>query len=112
MTTLAKEKVYTLSDDGKEFTLMRQATITPFRAYVNAKYDEGLPSSLPIWTKIPGDANGDGNVNVIDVTTMVDYILSINKTGVSLFNVDMNKDGRYNVTDITMIVNIILGIGN
>ena len=56
----------------------------------------------------PGDVNGDGRVNVSDVTTLINMILGIVPTNQEA--ADVNGDGRVNVSDVTVIINIILGI--
>ncbi|MBO4821601.1 MAG: dockerin type I repeat-containing protein [Prevotella sp.] len=56
-----------------------------------------------------GDANGDGEVNITDVTVAVDYVLSNNPELIVMKNADVNGDGEVNITDITGIVNIVLG---
>ena len=56
---------------------------------------------------IKGDVNGDGKVNVSDVTALVNMILgTIPK---DLARGDINGDGNVNVSDVTALVNIILG---
>ena len=54
----------------------------------------------------PYDLNGDGAVNVGDVTTLVNMILG--KTAL-LNGADLNSDGSVNVGDVTTLVNRILG---
>ena len=56
---------------------------------------------------IPGDVNGDGKVNVSDVTAMVNMILEIIPRDYE--RGDINGDGKVNVSDVTALVNIILG---
>ena len=90
------------------------------RLFIKANQDEGYPFDIeikrvyrvPIGTIIPkfllGDANGDGEVTVTDVSTAVDYILS-NSTGfIVMRNADVNCDGEVNISDVTLIVDIIL----
>ncbi|MDO4511889.1 MAG: leucine-rich repeat protein, partial [Bacteroidales bacterium] len=55
----------------------------------------------------PGDINGDSNVNVGDVTALVNSILGGGTFDETLC--DVNGDGVVNVTDVTAIINIILG---
>ena len=56
-----------------------------------------------------GDANFDGNVDVLDVVTLVNFILLINSpTENQSFWLDMNQDDSLNVQDIVLIVNSIL----
>jgi surface protein len=58
----------------------------------------------------PGDANGDGKVDVNDVTTTINYILSKNPSPFIFENANVNGDANINVMDVTLIINIILGI--
>ena len=55
-----------------------------------------------------GDVNGDGKVNVSDVTTLVNMILGVIPKDET--RADINGDGKINVSDVTALVNIILGI--
>ena len=55
-----------------------------------------------------GDANGDGEVNVTDVSVTVSYVLTKDESFIVKDNADVNGDGDVNVTDVTGIVNIIL----
>ncbi|MBO4813462.1 MAG: dockerin type I repeat-containing protein [Muribaculaceae bacterium] len=57
-----------------------------------------------------GDANEDGEVNVNDVTTIINYILQKNPTPFNFDNADVNGDGEVNVMDVTTIINMILGV--
>ena len=57
-----------------------------------------------------GDVNGDGSISVIDVTTLVDYILGKNNDFFVFANADINGDGSITVTDVTSLVSLILGI--
>ena len=57
-----------------------------------------------------GDVNQDGLVNVLDVVSIVGYILGsqeLNET--ELYLSDYNEDGSVNVLDVVAIVGIILG---
>ena len=58
-------------------------------------------------TNLKGDVNGDGKVNVTDVTTLVNMILGVIPKNES--RADINGDGKVNVSDVTALVNIILG---
>lgn len=56
---------------------------------------------------LPGDANEDGNVDVMDVVAIADHIL--NNTAINEKNADANNDGKIDVLDIVAISGIILG---
>ena len=55
-----------------------------------------------------GDVNGDGDVNVSDVSTLINMILGM--TEMDQEAADVNGDGRVNVSDVTALINIILGV--
>ena len=57
---------------------------------------------------IPGDADGDGTVNISDVTALIDYLLSGNTAGVDLVGADMNQDGKVNISDVTDLIDYLL----
>ncbi len=65
---------------------------------------------LPATQGLRGDANVDGKVDVNDVTTVINYILSKNPTPFNYDNANVNGDEAVNVLDVTLIINIILGI--
>ena len=54
----------------------------------------------------PGDANGDGNVNLNDVETVADFITTGNGKGFFFTNADMNNDETINAIDLVEIINI------
>ena len=56
---------------------------------------------------VVGDVNGDGRVNVSDVSVLINMILGIVPTDQAL--ADVNGDGRVNVSDVSALINIILG---
>ena len=55
-----------------------------------------------------GDADGNGVVNVIDVMTVVNYIINGSNQIFIFGNADVNGDGVINVMDVMGIVNIIM----
>ena len=59
---------------------------------------------------VPGDANGDGNVDVQDVTAIINRILGNNPNPFDDTNADVNGDGSIDVLDVTAVINMILGI--
>ena len=57
---------------------------------------------------LKGDVNGDGEVNVTDVTMIVEHVLGQNNSSFIAANADVNGDGSITVTDVAEAVNIIL----
>ena len=54
---------------------------------------------------LKGDVNGDGEVNIADINTVIDVILSGNDN----MNCDVNGDHEVNIADVNTIIDIILG---
>ena len=58
------------------------------------------------WLKATGDINGDGEVNVSDVTALINKILGSSTYSDTVC--DINGDGEINVSDVTALINLIL----
>ena len=73
---------------------------------------QGMPSSPVVLNFVPftpGDANGDGEINVGDVSAMVNYIIGTPATGTFIpAAADLNGDGEINVGDLSAVINIII----
>jgi photosystem II stability/assembly factor-like uncharacterized protein len=61
-----------------------------------------------ISTLLPGDANCDGTVDVLDVIAVVNYILGMNPEPFCFQNADVNQDGTVNLLDAVAIISLIL----
>jgi hypothetical protein len=59
----------------------------------------------------PGDANGDGQVNGIDVVYLVNYLKGIGPPPDPLLRGDANGDCVVNGIDVVFLVNYLKGIG-
>ena len=58
-----------------------------------------------IENEIVGDLNNDGNLNILDLVSLVNLVLSENYES----SADFNQDGTLNILDIVSLVNLILG---
>lgn len=56
----------------------------------------------------PGDINCDGFVNISDVTSLIDYLLSGDDSQISNKNADVNGDENINISDVTTLIDILL----
>ena len=56
-------------------------------------------------SQLKGDVNRDGEVNIADVNTLIDAILSDNGGT----NCDVNEDAEVNIADVNSVIDIILG---
>ena len=54
----------------------------------------------------PGDVNGDGNVNISDVTALIDILLN---GGNAPASADVNGDNQVNIADVTALIDMLLG---
>lgn len=52
-----------------------------------------------------GDVNNDGQVNVVDVTDLIDYILIVNGSDKRY---DVNDDGKVSIEDVTCLIDMLL----
>ena len=108
--TARTNKMYTIGITASEklgFVKATDAAMPANKAWI--EYDGTAELVLPIEnTTLKGDVNMDGQVNVADVTTLVDYILGKNPSPCDGNACDVNEDGNVNVSDVTSLVDIIL----
>ena len=89
---------------------------TIIKYYIQALDETGKLEKLPMagnysfqviggGTVINGDLNMDGIVNILDVVSMVNIVLSGEENNMS----DLNNDGISNILDVIILVNIVLG---
>lgn len=56
----------------------------------------------------PGDVNSDSKVSIADVTAIIDYLMTLNASGINLSNADMDGDGVISITDVSTIIDDLL----
>lgn len=55
-----------------------------------------------------GDVDGNGSVNITDITVLIDYLLS--GTGdIQVNAADVDQDGSIGISDVTALIDILLG---
>lgn len=89
-------------------TYPADAYISEYVGYGYAIYygDGNIPDYIIISRDggIPGDANGDGEVNIADVNALIDMILSGNHSAKG----DVNEDHEVNIADVNALIDMIL----
>ena len=55
-----------------------------------------------------GDVNGDGHINIADVTLLIDYLLNNDSSLIDLANADVDGDGVINISDVTKLIDNLL----
>ena len=64
--------------------------------------------SITSANQTPGDATNDGTVDILDLVSIIDYIVS-NNDPTSLTNADANGDGVVDILDLVWIIDQIVG---
>ena len=60
------------------------------------------------YSGIRGDANGDGEVNPVDISALINYLLN-GSDAINTRNADTNNDGVITPADISMLIDYLLG---
>ncbi len=55
-----------------------------------------------------GDVNKDGNVNIADVSALIDYLLSNDATNIDLQAADMDSNNEVAIADVSLLIDYIL----
>ena len=70
-------------------------------------FDQDIEDLIPEPEPLPGDVNGDREVNIADVNAVINIILSGNGNTTAA---DVNGDGEINIVDVNAIIDIILNL--
>ena len=57
---------------------------------------------------IPGDVNGDGKIDTVDLSLLINKILGIEDPRFISEAGDLNHDGNYDTVDLSLLINLIL----
>ena len=60
------------------------------------------------YERLRGDVNGDGYVNITDVTALINYLMTGDASAIFTTNADMNDDTDVNITDVTLLINKLM----
>ena len=55
-----------------------------------------------------GDVNGDGIVDIADVTALIRFVLSGDASSIVIENADVNGDGEFTISDVTILIGFVL----
>jgi hypothetical protein len=71
--------------------------------------DTTLNSTVQEVLIVVGDPNGDGDMNIADLTMIIDHVLGIRTlTGIDSIRADVNANGAINILDIQLVLNRLL----
>ena len=82
--------------EGRLYTVRTASTEAVSQACSEVSFD------VTVKAIIPGDVNGDGNVNGADIVAVINYVLADDIAG------DVNGDGNVNGADIVAVINYVL----
>ena len=85
------EIIWEYTDNGSSNTVIARA-----QKYALDYFDDN--------DDIQGDINGDGTLNILDLVSLVNLILS----GENINTGDLNEDGTLNILDVVLLANLIL----
>ena len=101
------ETAYVMNETGDAFIPMENADVMAGNAYFTTT---ASPEKIPISLGgLLGDVNGDGTVDISDITMLVNYLLGKPAPGIILTNANVNGDDTVDISDVTGISSIILG---
>jgi hypothetical protein len=85
-------------------------SVGPVCVYAGSDDQSCVDDSYGCDNQLLGDANNDGVINIIDIVTIVNFILdgNLNFEDCNVIASDFNNDQQLNVLDIIEIVNLIL----
>ena len=55
-----------------------------------------------------GDVNKNGNVDIDDITALIEYVLTGNGTGLDLVAANCNLTGGIDIEDVTALIDFVL----
>ena len=110
------ENAYFLNAAGSHFVKAAAGTVNAFEVYADnvvasnaAQFQIVLDENAegaPEYQR--GDVNMDGDVNISDVTALIDYLLTMDDSGISLDAADCNIDEAVNLSDVTVLIDYLL----
>ena len=106
-TASNKGTLYAITNTN-EGNSMTAAQITTARNKYWLPYRYTGSTWVELTASTRGDVDGDGNVNISDVTALIDYLLSGNATGVNVTAADCDQDGNVNISDVTALIDYLL----
>ena len=90
------------------FELTGDYTVTLIVENIYGMMSEPYAETISVQAAVPGDLTQDGNIDILDIVSMVGLILGEAPTGSQLFIGDLNSDGIINIQDVILLIGIVL----
>ena len=85
-----------------------EGTTTIALAEVQDMYFSNDGSTTPVYQK--GDVNMDGDLNIADVTALIDYLLNGDDSVIDLTAANVNEDNSVDISDVTHLIDMLLSV--
>lgn len=85
-----------------------EGTTTLALAEVQDMYFSNDGSTTPVYQL--GDVNMDGDVNIADVTALIDYLLNGDDSAIDLTAANVNEDNSVDISDVTHLIDMLLTV--
>lgn len=85
-----------------------EGTTTIALAEVRDMYFSNDGSTTPVYQL--GDVNMDGDVNIADVTALIDYLLNGDDSVIDLTAANVNEDNSVDISDVTHLIDMLLTV--
>lgn len=85
-----------------------EGTTTIALADVQDMYFSNDGSTTPVYQL--GDVNMDGDVNIADVTALIDYLLNGDDSVIDLTAANVNEDNSVDISDATHLIDMLLTV--
>ena len=116
VTEVINNEKLTLDVGANTYILMQDLQINidrPIDRQITSGGNAGLPVSMLVSgngnTTLPGDINGDSQVNIQDIIFLINFILDVEMPDADQFAAaDMNGDEELNIQDVILVINSIL----
>ena len=92
---------------GSASILMKNILFTTKSGSEVAFANEVCNVSVPA-AELRGDVNGDGTVDISDVSGLIDYLLSDDDSSIHLDNADADLNGTVDIGDVTTLIDYLL----
>ena len=98
-----------LTYDNTNVTITNaEGTATIALAEVQDMYFSNDGSTTPVYQL--GDVNMDGDVNIADVTALIDYLLNGDDSVIDLTAANVNEDNSVDISDVTHLIDMLLTV--
>ena len=96
--------------DGKAFIDEDNNIYSGSVPCVNYRYPINGKTLRPYSPALRGDVNGDGDVDINDVTALIDYLLGVDVADFNPDGADVDQDDEININDVTALIDHLLGL--